>query len=230
MNATARLYGLIPAAGSGTRVGGGIPKQYIALGATSMLEHSIDALAADARVSEILVVVAPDDERHRALAPKAGVRFAARGGASRAASVRNGLQALGASGEDWVLVHDAARPCLARIDLARLIDAALADDVGGLLALPLADTLKREREGRVETTVARDALWRAQTPQMFRCGVLMRALDAADLDSVTDESSAIERLGLKPRLVQGSASNIKVTTGDDWPLANAILKEQGRIA
>ncbi len=194
-----------------------------------MLEHSIAALAADARVGEILVVVAPDDERHRAFRPQAGVRFAALGGASRAASVRNGLRALDADNGDWVLVHDAARPCLARDDLSRLIDAVLGDEVGGLLALPLADTLKRERDGRVETTVARDALWRAQTPQMFRCGVLLRALDAVDLDTITDESSAVERLGLRPRLVQGSASNMKVTTSDDWALASAILRGQGRI-
>lgn len=230
MSDAPHLFGLIPAAGSGARIGGDTPKQYVAIGARCMLEHSIAALAADPRVGEILVVVARDDERHRALAPRTGVRFAPVGGASRAASVANGLRALDARDDDWILVHDAARPCLSPQDLARLIDAMLDDDIGGLLAAPLADTLKRAGSDRVEATVARESLWRAQTPQMFRRDVLQRALEAADLDSITDESSAVERLGLRPRLVPGSTSNIKVTTADDWPLAAAILQAQGRFA
>jgi 2-C-methyl-D-erythritol 4-phosphate cytidylyltransferase len=225
-----RLFGLIPAAGSGARIGGDTPKQYVAIGARCMLEHSIAALAADPRVGEILVVVARDDERHRALAPRAGVRFAAVGGASRAASVANGLRALDARDDDWILVHDAARPCLAPQDLARLIDAVRDDDVGGLLAAPLADTLKRAHGDRVEATVARESLWRAQTPQMFRRDLLLEALQSApDLDAITDESSAVERLGRRPLLVPGSTSNLKVTTADEWPLAAAILRAQGRI-
>ncbi len=230
MNRAARLIGLIPAAGSGARIGGDVPKQYVPIGGRAMLEHSIDALAADARVREIVVVVAGDDQRHRSLAPRERVRVVPVGGASRAESVRNGLRALEASGEDWVLVHDAARPCLSPRELARLIGAVIDDEVGGLLALPLADTLKRARDDRVDATLPREALWRAQTPQMFRRDLLLRALEAApDLDAITDESSAVERLGLRPRLVAGSATNIKVTTADDWPLAVAILKARGRI-
>lgn len=230
MNPAPRLIGLIPAAGSGARIGGGVPKQYALLGGRTMLEHSIDALAGDARVREIVVVVAPDDVRHRTLAPRTGLRFVAVGGASRAESVRNGLRAVDASGEDWVLVHDAARPCLSTTELAGLIESVGNDEAGGLLALPLADTLKRARDGRVDVTLARAALWRAQTPQMFRRDVLLRALDSLpDLEPITDEASAVERLGLHPRLVAGAATNIKVTTADDWPLATAILKAQGRI-
>lgn len=224
------MIGLIPAAGSGARIGGDVPKQYVSLGGRTMLEHSIDALASDARVRAIVVVVAPDDVRHRAIAPRPGLRLVAAGGASRAQTVRNGLRALDAGGDCWVLVHDAARPCLSPRELARLIDAVIDDDVGGLLALPLADTLKRARDDRVDATLARDALWRAQTPQMFRRDLLLRALDTApDLEAITDESSAVERLGLRPRLVAGAAANVKVTTADDWPLAVAILKAQGRI-
>jgi 2-C-methyl-D-erythritol 4-phosphate cytidylyltransferase len=225
-----RLFGLIPAAGSGTRMCGDTPKQYVKIGHQSMLEHSVAALASDARIGEIVVVVARDDRRHRAIAPRRGVRFEPVGGASRAESVRNGLHAMGAGTGGWVLVHDAARPCLSQPELARLIDAVIDDKVGGLLALPLADTLKRARDDRVDTTVAREALWRAQTPQMFRHEVLLRALETApDLDAVTDESSAVEQCGLHPRLVAGNATNIKVTTNDDWSLAAAILRAQGRI-
>jgi 2-C-methyl-D-erythritol 4-phosphate cytidylyltransferase len=212
-------------------MGGDTPKQYVAIGHQSMLEHSVDALMSDARVGEIVVVVAPNDARHRAIAARRGVRFELAGGVSRAESVRNGLQAMGARSEDWVLVHDAARPCLSRQELARLLDAVHDDKVGGLLALPLADTLKSARDDRVDKTVARASLWRAQTPQMFRHGVLLHALEAVpDPAAITDESSAVEQFGLHPRLVAGNSTNIKVTTSDDWPLAAAILRAQGRIA
>jgi 2-C-methyl-D-erythritol 4-phosphate cytidylyltransferase len=225
-----RLFGLIPAAGSGARIGGDTPKQYVAIGHQSMLEHSITALASDARVGRIVVVVAREDEWHRAIAPRRGVHFERVGGPSRAESVRNGLRALDADIDEWVLVHDAARPCLSQRELARLIDAVNDHEIGGLLALPLADTLKRARGDCVDVTVAREALWRAQTPQMFRHDVLLRALDAApDLEAITDESSAVEHCGLHPRLVAGSATNIKVTTTEDWLLAEAILRAQGRI-
>ncbi len=229
MNDFARLIGLIPAAGGGTRVGGAVPKQYLSIGGRAMLEHSIDALASDARVSEIVVIVARDDAFHLRLAARRGVRFLAVGGDTRAESVRNGLRALDA-GDAWVLVHDAARPCLSAPELARLIDAVIGDDAGGLLALPLADTLKRARDERVESTLPRESLWRAQTPQMFRRDPLLRALEAApDPSEITDEASAVERLGARPRLVVGAATNIKVTMADDLPLAAAILKAQGRI-
>lgn len=225
------VFGLIPAAGSGSRMGGEIPKQYASLGRRTMLEHAIDALLADARVERVLVVVATDDVRHRALARDSRVEFVAAGGASRAESVRNGLArlAMEASAEDWVLVHDAARPCLAPDELGALIDALADDPVGGLLAVPIADTIKRESDGRVARTVERAGLWRALTPQMFRLGVLDDAFERIrDPAEITDESSAVEHIGHAPRLVPGRASNIKVTRPDDLPLAEAILRLQGR--
>jgi 2-C-methyl-D-erythritol 4-phosphate cytidylyltransferase len=225
------VFGLIPAAGTGSRMGGDVPKQYAPLAGRTMLEHAIDALLADARIERVLVVVAPDDGRHRRFAFDARVEFVAAGGTSRAESVRNGLArlAMNASAEDWVLVHDAARPCLAPDELAALIDALADDPVGGLLALPIVDTIKREDGGRVVHTVERTGLWRAATPQMFRLGVLDDAFERVpDPAVITDESSAVERIGHAPRLVPGRASNIKVTRPDDLPLAEAILRLQGR--
>ncbi|MCX7901579.1 MAG: 2-C-methyl-D-erythritol 4-phosphate cytidylyltransferase [Burkholderiaceae bacterium] len=230
-----RLFGLIPAAGTGSRMGAMVPKQYARLGAQTMLEHAIDALLSVPDVEHVLVVVAPGDIVHRQLAPRARTTFAAVGGPTRADSVRNGLQALraqvGLGADDWVLVHDAARPCLAREELSRLIVQVVDDAVGGLLALPVADTLKRGDHGRVEETVPRDCLWRALTPQMFRAGVLTQALAAACGEGApTDEAAAVERLKLRPRLVEGFATNIKVTVPSDWALAEAILRAQGRLA
>lgn len=225
------VFALVPAAGSGSRMGGEVPKQYAPLAGRTMLEHAIDALLADARIERVLVVVAPNDIRYRGLACEARVEFVAAGGANRAESVRNGLArlAMNASAEDWVLVHDAARPCLAREELTALIDALIDDPVGGLLAVPIADTIKREDQGRVAQTVERTCLWRALTPQMFRLGVLDDAFERVrDPAAITDESSAVERIGHAPRLVPGRASNIKVTRPDDLPLAEAILRLQGR--
>src|SRR5262249_19570446 len=150
---------------------------YFRLGGQTMLEHAVDALLAAPDLEQVLVVVAPDDVAHQQLPRRARLDFALVGGATRAASVRNGLRVLRTTrhiqDDDWVLVHDAARPCLARDELIHLIDTLLTDAVGGLLALPLADTLKRTQDGRVAQTVDRDGLWRAATPQMFRAGLLM---------------------------------------------------------
>lgn len=215
-------------------MGAGLPKQYQRLGGQTMLEHAIDALLAAPDVERVLVVVAPDDIAHRQLPGRARVEFAAVGGATRAASVRNGLRVLRAiqhfEDDDWVLVHDAARPCLAREELAHLIDALASDPVGGLLALPVTDTLKRASDGRVAETVDRGGLWRAITPQMFRAGLLGRALDeaGATAEHITDESAAVEALQMRPRLVEGLATNIKVTVPSDGPLAESILRGQGR--
>lgn len=228
-----RIFGLIPAAGTGTRMGSDVPKQYVPLAGRAMLEHAIDALLADARVGRVLVVVAAGDARYKQLGCGARVEFVAAGGGTRAESVRNGLArlAMNASAEDWVLVHDAARPCLAKDELTALIDALIDDPVGGLLALPIADTIKREDQGRVAQTVERTGLWRALTPQMFRLGVLDDAFERVrDPAAITDESSAVERIGHAPRLVAGRASNIKVTRPDDIALAEAILRLQGRCA
>jgi 2-C-methyl-D-erythritol 4-phosphate cytidylyltransferase len=222
-----RFFGLIPAAGTGTRIGDVTPKQYLALAGKPMLAHAIAALAADARIEAIVVVVAANDTRWRDIDAPAHVEFVAAGGVSRFVSVRNGLRALAtrAHADDWVLVHDAARPCLSAPELASLIDALQDDDVGGLLALPLADTLKQAQAQRVERTLPRGGLWRAQTPQMFRHGVLLEACDRvrAGDDEPTDEAMAIERCGLRPRLVAGAATNIKVTHAADRTLAEAIL-------
>jgi 2-C-methyl-D-erythritol 4-phosphate cytidylyltransferase len=227
-----RYIALIPAAGAGSRMAGDTPKQYLKLGDRTMLEHSIDALVADARIDAIFIVVAPTDARWQELVvDDERVEFLPVGGASRAESVRNGLIAIAArtADDDRVLVHDAARPCLSEAALARLIDEAGSEDAGGLLAMPLADTLKRGEDGRVGFTLDRTGLWCAQTPQLFRVASLRAALSHGVLDDITDEASAMERTGHAPKLVLGSAGNLKVTTADDLVLAQAILAEQGRL-
>lgn len=227
-----RLHALIPAAGSGSRFGADLPKQYLPLGRATMLEHAVEALLVEERIERVVVVVAPEDRQADALRFDARVQVAPVGGASRAASVRAGLDALRvtAADEDWVLVHDAARPCLSREDLAALIERVDDDPVGGLLAVPLADTLKRGTGERVAATLDRANLWRAATPQMFRLRLLCEALDAPGmLDAATDEASAVERRGHAPLLVACHATNLKVTTADDLPLARAILDLQGRL-
>ena len=198
-----------------------------------MLEHSVAVLLTDARIDRVYVVVAPTDDRwHQLHADEQRVEFLPVGGASRAQSVANGLLAIGARAgdDDRVLVHDAARPCLSRTELARLIDEAGDDDEGGLLAIPVADTLKRAKEQRAVETVPRDELWCAQTPQLFRVAALRVALSSGALPDITDEAGAIERVGGFPRLVLGSTTNIKVTTEQDLALARAILAERKRSA
>lgn len=219
-----RYLAVVPAAGGGTRLGAALPKQYLDLGGDRMLYRSLDALLAEPRIEGIAVVVAPDDPRRPP--PQrfdSRVRFLPVGGATRADSVAAGLDHSQAADGDWVLVHDAARPGLSPAVLARLIDAVGDDAVGGLLALPVADTLKRaDAAGRVLDTVARADLWAAQTPQMFRAGLLRRAL-AGPREGVTDEASAVERLGLRPLLVRGDPANLKVTLAEDLRLAAAVF-------
>jgi len=221
----ARYWALIPCAGTGSRAGGAGPKQYQPVAGQPMVHHTLTAFAATARVERTLVVVAPGD---RFLQPdaNAGWVVADCGGATRAASVSKGLavlHSLGAADHDWVLVHDAARCLVTPQQISHLIEACAQDEVGGLLALKLPDTLKQEQEGRVVATLARNDKWLAQTPQMFRLGLLQRALSQAGVE-VTDESSAIEALGLAPRLVSGSAQNFKVTYPEDFALAEAVLR------
>lgn len=225
LNAPVRLHALVPAAGVGSRAGTQGPKQYEPLGGRSLIQHTLAALRAVARIDSILVVVAPGDTE---LASSERYRVSACGGESRAASVANGLADLlgqGGRPDDWVLVHDAARCLVTPQMVDALIDACAGDEVGGLLALPLADTLKAEEGGRSAGTVPRHGKWLAQTPQMFRIGVLQRALSAAGAQ-VTDEASAIEALGLRPRLVPGSAQNFKVTWPEDFALAEAVLRSR----
>jgi 2-C-methyl-D-erythritol 4-phosphate cytidylyltransferase len=226
--ATPRLIALVPCAGIGVRAGVGGPKQYTALAGRAMVAHTLEALAAVPRLDATLVVLAADDNRFHSTVPGfAGPRgwVAHCGGNTRARSVANGLAELAARGvrsDDWVLVHDAAR-CLVRPAwIERLIDACAGDAVGGLLALPVADTLKRSLGDRAVATVDRSAMWAAQTPQMFRLGLLQRALAAADA-SVTDDASAIESLGLQPKLVQGDSENLKLTFAADFARAERIL-------
>jgi 2-C-methyl-D-erythritol 4-phosphate cytidylyltransferase len=225
-NSPARLHALIPAAGVGSRAGTAGPKQYELLEGRPLVLHTLAAFARVRRLASVRVVVAPGDDR---LVSGEGYEVAPCGGPTRAASVAQGLDHLarrGASDQDWVLVHDAAR-CLVRPEwIETLIDSCQHDAVGGLLAQPLTDTLKQEEGGRVQATLQRSGKWLAQTPQMFRAGVLRRALVQAG-EGVTDEASAVEALGLHPMLVTGSAQNIKVTWPEDFALAAAVLRSRG---
>jgi 2-C-methyl-D-erythritol 4-phosphate cytidylyltransferase len=228
----AKAYALLPAAGSGSRMGVSLPKQYLEIAGRPLLYHALLAVARHRRIEHAFVVLAPGDERYpasgwRELGSRVTPLFC--GGATRAASVFNGLLAArdAIAGNDWVLVHDAARPCLGREELDRLLGELDADETGGLLAVPVADTLKRaNRDARVAGTEPRDNLWLAQTPQMFRYRILIEALRAADPAAVTDEARAVEALGLKPRLVMGDTRNIKVTYPEDLGLAELILRSR----
>jgi 2-C-methyl-D-erythritol 4-phosphate cytidylyltransferase len=223
-----RFYALVPCAGTGSRAGTAGPKQYERIAGQPLVWHTLAALAAVKRISRTLVVVAPGDgffERN----PTSALVVPC-GGATRAQSVSNGLYELrrvGATENDWVLVHDAAR-CLITPELVdSLIEACRDDEVGGLLAVKVPDTLKREEDGRVVETLPREDKWLAQTPQMFRIGLLMQALERVN-NGVTDEASAIEALGLKPKIVPGEARNFKVTWHDDFAIAEAVLKARAR--
>ena len=223
-----RHFAIVPAAGSGSRFGAGRPKQYLDLLGRPLIHHTLAALLACPDIDRVWVVLAPDDEewaRHdwSGLGPQ--LETLRCGGETRADSVRNGLEAAAmvAADDDWMLVHDAARPCLSQAMLTTLFAELAADPVGGILAVPVADTLKRaDTAGRVAATEPRDGLWQAQTPQMFRYRTLCDAL--AGNGGVTDEAGAIEALGLKPRLVRGDATNLKVTYPADLALAAMILR------
>jgi len=224
-------FALIPAAGSGTRLAAGSPKQYLALAGKPMLWHAIRALCVP-QVAAVFVVLGANDEqfaRHdwEAFAGKLQPLYC--GGETRRDSVFNGLVAVGGTvnADDWMLVHDAARPCLPAADLRRLLDEGAGDAIGAILALPVAETVKtagKDEAGvqRVAATQDRSQLWLAQTPQMFRTGLLAQALSKAP--GATDEASAVEKMGLKPRLVLGSRQNLKVTYPEDVAIAQAILK------
>lgn len=222
-----RHYAIVPAAGSGARFGAEKPKQYLDLLGRPLIFHTLAALTAHPAIERVWVVLAPDDPwwpRYdwSELGPK--LETVRCGGATRAASVGNGLGAAAmAADDDWILVHDAARPCLSRAMLDALFDQLADDPVGGILAVPVADTLKRaDDQQRVAATEPRDGLWQAQTPQMFRYGQLLAALK--NHDAVTDEAGAIEALGLKPKLVRGDSTNLKVTFPADLALAAMILR------
>jgi 2-C-methyl-D-erythritol 4-phosphate cytidylyltransferase len=223
-------WALVPAAGRGTRFGSGTPKQYQQILGLTVIEHSLKALLGHPEIDAVMVALSPDDPFWAGWREMEGKPiYTCQGGVERADSVLAALQALPAtvSEDQFVLVHDAARPCLRAVDLSRLIAIGQADPIGALLAAPVRDTLKRANaEGRSSMTEPREALWRALTPQMFRRGGLTRALQAAMRvgATVTDEAMAMERLGLKPTLVEGSEDNIKVTTPADLALAEFILR------
>jgi 2-C-methyl-D-erythritol 4-phosphate cytidylyltransferase len=224
---TTRFFALVPAAGIGERSGAGMPKQYVDIAGKPMLAHTLAALAAVPRLAQTLVVLSPTDERFEAALPGCPAWAARVGGASRAESVLGGLAELrrrGAHEEDWVLVHDAARCLLQPSWVDALIDACAGDPVGGLLAQPVADTLKSgDADGRITATVDRRDKWAAQTPQMFRLGLVERALVAMGA-AATDEASAVESLGFAPRLVRASMANFKVTWPEDFELAQRCLR------
>jgi len=223
------FFALVPAAGSGSRMGSELPKQYLPLAGQPMIFHALNTLCSSPEISTVFVVLAPDDELFHTydwsvFGDKLQPLYC--GGAARADTVLNGLLASELEPDDWVLVHDAARPCLTEAHLAKLIVEVRDDEVGGILAVPVADTLKRADEAaRIEHTEARAGLWQAQTPQMFRVGLLAEALQLCP--EVTDEASAVEALGLRPRLVLSETSNFKVTYPQDLLLAELLL-QQGR--
>jgi 2-C-methyl-D-erythritol 4-phosphate cytidylyltransferase len=220
-----RYFALIPAAGVGARMGGACPKQYMPIAGKPMLRHVIDTFCASPAIAHTFIVVSAEDAYIGDAMPAAGnATILYNGGATRHESVLNGLRALHGQlhDDDWVLVHDAARPGLTVGLIDTLVEALRDDTVGGLLALPVVDTIKRAAAGdRVEATVSRERLWAAQTPQMFRYGLLCRALEHAA--QVTDEASAIEALGMQPKLVEGSPRNFKVTLPQDIALAELYL-------
>jgi len=233
-----KYWGVIPAAGVGCRMGASIPKQYLELAGRPVIDWSLGLFLDHPRISGVVVALDPEDGfwSRTAFADHPRVRRVD-GGSERCHSVLNALELFlvreEAQATDWALVHDAARPCLRRGDLNRLLATLSDHPVGGLLGVPVRDTMKQAAEdGGVGRTIPREALWHAFTPQMFRLGLLRRALRAA-LDGgrlVTDDAGAIELSGFAPRLVEGHADNIKITRPEDLPLANFYLRQQGGLS
>jgi len=232
VTSTAKYWAVVPAAGVGKRMGADRPKQYLPLAGKRVIEHTLARLASHPRIAKIVVAIGAEDDYWREVRlPEQAEVQRVEGGAKRCHSVFNGLEAIKhAAGEnDWVLVHDAARPCLRVADIEHLITTLVAHPVGGILGIPVADTMKRSRaDGTIVETVCRDNLWRAVTPQMFRFGMLYDALGRANRANalITDEASAIEWAGLAPRMVEGRADNIKITQPQDLKLAELFLQQQ----
>jgi 2-C-methyl-D-erythritol 4-phosphate cytidylyltransferase len=223
---------IIPAAGAGSRMGDVLPKQYLRLAGKPMIAHTIQVFFDHPRIASIHLALNPLDEFWRSLTlePASKLKLHYTGGESRAATVLNTLKVMdvahGVSNDDWILVHDAARPGLTHAMLDHLLRELEHDPVGGLLALPLADTLKQsDAFNHVGKTIPRAHLWQAQTPQMFRYGLLKQALTAYNGHS-TDEAEAVEALGLQPKLVQGELRNLKVTYPQDLALLEALLSAE----
>lgn len=224
-----RCWGVVPAAGVGRRMGGVQPKQYLELAGQTILQRSLACLLDSGVFEAVVVAVAESDDRWRALPAFGDPRVeTTQGGAERADSVLSALRHLvgRATAGDWVLVHDAARPLLRPATIRRLVKALATDPTGGILAQPVHDTLKSVNAGQIEGTLDRSRIWRAQTPQMFRYSLLLEALSSAVAAgaAVTDEASAVERLGLRPRIVEGPSDNLKITRPEDLPLAAFYLE------
>jgi len=228
-----KFHAVIPAAGAGSRMAADIPKQYLTLAGQTVLEQSLDVLLACERIDTVVLVLSADDERW----PEIKSRYkdsrveTVPGGAERCHSVLNGLEHLAgtASVDDWVLVHDAARPCVRQQDIEMLMSSLEDDSVGGLLGMPVADTMKQvDSDSMILKTVERDGLWRALTPQMFRLGPLRDALQQAIASGVmvTDDAAAMEMAGFRPRMVEGHADNIKITRPGDLQLAEFYMQSR----
>ncbi len=224
----ARFHVIIPAAGSGSRMAADAPKQYLNLQGKTLIQHVIEVFEASSQISSIHIILSADDQHWCGVKLNANSKCQVHycGGDTRAVTVLNGLLAIRpqVSEDDWILVHDAARPGLTNQLLSHLLTTLENDAVGGLLALPLADTLKRaDAEQRVSTTVPRADLWQAQTPQMFRYAMLKEALSKFN-GSPTDEAEAIEALGFKPKLVVGELRNLKITYAQDLAVVSALMQ------
>lgn len=231
---SARFFAIVPAAGVGSRFGSTIPKQYTHIAGQSVLMHTLERLLLCEQIVGVVLVLSPEDDFFEQLpqeawaqTPRLQVCYC--GGDSRAASVRNGIEALMQSqhigSEDWILVHDAARCCLPSSALQRLIAAADESIAGAILALPVADTLKKQTATKqIDHTVDRTGLWQAQTPQMFRAEALQDALNRVDLNTITDEASAMEACGIQAQLVLGDVRNLKLTLAHDAELVELLLK------
>ena len=227
-----KIIALIPAAGTGTRFGDSLPKQYLDVNGQPLIVHTLQALARVSRIEKIIVVLSPEDQHWRGLvandrpvwqALSTRVETINVGGKSRRDSVLNGLNAIECAAA-WIMVHDAARPCIRSELVEQFIDELENDSVGGLLALPLSDTIKLDDGNlRVAKTLSRENIWRAQTPQMFKFELLKKALTASP--NATDEAEAIEATGHQPKLVMGDSANLKVTYATDLKLAKMLLSE-----
>lgn len=230
-----RCWAVLPAAGIGARMGAPLPKQYLEVAGSTLLEHSLRALLSCSDIAAVCVALHSEDSRAASLPLLSDARvLTTSGAAQRSGSVLAGLRALAAVADecDWVLVHDAARPCVLGTDINRLIEAVQSSGSGGLLAQPIVDTVKQANAaGRVQATVDRQQLWCAQTPQMFRLGELRGALEAAERDgvAVTDEASAMEYAGYPVQLVEGGRHNLKVTVAADLALAEWYLRSAATV-
>ena len=232
MSTGLRYWAVIPAAGTGIRMQAKIPKQYISINNKLILEHSLEQFCLHPAIEGVVIAISKDDDVWETLDIRSHPKISVvEGGVERCHSVLNGLRALSARANinDWVLVHDAARPCLRKEDIDRLMDALDDDKVGGLLGLPVRDTMKRaDATGTIQETIVREGLWHALTPQMFHLGVLIDSLEKAFSKGllVTDEAQAIEFNDLQPALIEGHPDNIKITHNNDLALAELFLSQQ----